>query len=140
MIWGFTLWGKPPSWNESYRIGERSRLNAEGREHSYRTLIKTDEVKRYQGDAIAVIRSAKPSRWKPAGLIRVSWTVYLTRDIDCDNLQKAVHDAIQEATGINDKRYLPCFRWKYLGVPARQVRVEIEIDDDPQPPSPGTTS
>lgn len=138
MRWGFTLWGQPPSWNDSYRIAKRERMLADGRQQEYRTLVKKDRVKKYQDDAIMVIKTTKPSRWKPEGMIRVIWTVYLARDVDCDNLQKAIHDAIEVATGINDRRFLPCFQWKYLGVQDREARVEIIIDDDLSPPSPAT--
>lgn len=77
-----------------------------------------------------VIRSAKPSRWAPAGQVRVFYDLYLQRTIDADNVLKLLSDAIEGATGINDERMLPCIRSKQAGLSASRARVEIEVDDE----------
>ena len=125
--WNVTL-TPPPSWNNSYRIGRASRTRPDGSSHAYSTIIKKQKLIDWQTDHLKVVRSAKPSHWKPEGWIRIYWKVFLRRHIDMDNLQKAVNDVIEMATGIDDKWYLPIFETEpVIGVPAREARVELLI-------------
>lgn len=136
MRWGFVLWGQPPSWNSTYRIASRERrgkdgrvrLGPDGKPETYRTLVKTEEVAKYQRDASIVVAAAKPSRWAPQGQVRIYWDLYLSRDIDCDNVMKAIHDVIAKVTRVDDARFLPCVRTKTTGVPVREARVEIVVE------------
>jgi Holliday junction resolvase RusA-like endonuclease len=127
--WSFTLLGQPPSWNQSYHITKQQGYRKDGRPYEFSSLSKRQKVIDYQAGAVLVIRSAKPSRWAPTGDVRILWRIYLTRDIDCDNLMKAVHDAIERATDVNDRRFLPCVQSKVWGVHPTEARIEITVED-----------
>lgn len=131
MSWSFVIPGQPPSWNKSYHIVTQYRRRRDGGNQGYSTLAKVQTVIDYQNRAIPLIRSARPSHWAPEGQIRVIWDIYLGHDVDCDNLMKCVHDAIETATNINDGRFLPCARSKTIGVSPREARIEITIVDEP---------
>jgi Holliday junction resolvase RusA-like endonuclease len=107
--------GEPPSWNASYRI-TRQRvkdrfgqpvLRDDGAPKSFHTLSKTRAVLQYQEAALMILRSAKPSGFKPVGQIIVAYEFDLRRDKDADNLLKALNDALERALGVNDKLFLP---------------------------------
>lgn len=126
--WSFTLPGQPPSWNNLYEIATKYRHNARlGVAVPYPTLVKTQRAADYQEAAILIIRTARPSRWAPTGDISIIWRIFLSRWIDCDNLQKVTHDAIATAIGIDDKWFIPCVQSRVVGVPASQARVEIDV-------------
>ena len=127
MKWGFTLPGQPPSWNTAYRI-----ITKHGRRGGYQALGKTSEAKRYQIGAANIIRSAKPSRWKPIGQLRIHYWLYLARDMDCDNVLKLINDVIQTATGVDDKWFLPTVEEKTTGW-GKKARVEVVIEDHESP-------
>lgn len=93
------------------------------------TLVKTEKLKRWQADMLLVVQAAKPSRWKPKKWVRIYWRVFLNRHVDADNLQKAVNDVIEDATGVNDKWFLPTFEEPTIGVPKRDARIELVIED-----------
>ena len=124
MRWGFTIPGQPPSLNRMYRIKEAT---AKGK--TFPTLFKTEQVQAYQRTARLVIAASKPSRWRPTEQIRVYYRFYLEREIDCDNIQKALNDTIELATGINDDRYLPCVIMKEIVRKKKDARVEVVIED-----------
>lgn len=128
MIWGFVLWGQPPTVNHLHEPAWRE--DSHGRR--YRGLRKTDAARKYQDDAVLVIRAAKPSRWAPETQIRVLFSFYLARDADCDNTQKVINDALEQATGVNDKRFLPCVQLKEV-VPPKEARVEVFVEDPSSP-------
>ena len=125
MIWRATIWGQPPSLNHIYGIVDRT--SNKGRH--YKGVGKVEKARRYQEDAIPQIRVAKPSGWNPKGQIRVRFSFYLHRAADSDNLLKVINDAIQTATGVNDREYLSCVDLLQTGVSERDARVEIVVED-----------
>jgi Holliday junction resolvase RusA-like endonuclease len=144
--WGFTIPGQPPSWNHSYQITKRYTRGSV----PYSTLSKKEVVVDYQRSARLIIRSARPSGWGPEGMVRVYYTFWLARDIDCDNILKAVNDALASAIGCDDSVFLPCVIWKTIGVPKTEARIEVAVEDRASPslgpptwstiPSPSSTS
>jgi hypothetical protein len=145
MKWSFTIPGQPMSLNATYRI-----VRKQGRRGSFLSLAKTEKVKKWQQDAVYIIRSAKPSGWAPTGQIRVRVRLFLGRSLDSDAPLKALCDAIEMATGIDDERYLVCVLSKESGLPAKEARTEVELEDIGSPfagvpdsnaiPSPSSTS
>lgn len=132
MSWSFVLPGQPPSLNDLYEIGWRN----DKRGRRYKGIVKNEDARRYHDDAIPQIRVAKPSRWVPAGQVRLRIRLFLANDIDADNTLKVLSDAIQAATGINDKVFLPCIESKVIGLPPRDARVEVDVEDLSGLPSP----
>ena len=124
MSWGFVLRGQPPSLNDLYEIGWRT----DKRGRRYKGIVKNKDAKQYHDDAIPQIRVAKPSRWVPVGMVRLRIRLYLAGDIDADNTLKVLSDAIQTATGINDKVFLPCIEMKEIGLPPKDARVEVDVE------------
>lgn len=132
-MWTAIILGQPPSVNDIYGIVWR--YSASGRR--YKGIGKKKTAVAYQNDATKQFASARPSHWKPRGFIRLTYRFYLNRDADCDNLKKLLHDALQDATGINDTWFLTTDQLK-VKVPGREARVEIDIEelgDDPASPS-----
>jgi Holliday junction resolvase RusA-like endonuclease len=64
----------------------------------------------------------------PTGQVRISYAFYMNRDADCDNLLKALNDAIAAALGFNDRIVLPCVRSK-TKVATKDERIEVVIGD-----------
>jgi Holliday junction resolvase RusA-like endonuclease len=120
--WGFTLPGQPPTVNHLYEPAWKT--DRGGRQ--YKGKILAPAAAKYRDDAILIIRSAKPSGWAPPGQVAITWWFHLSNDIDCDNAMKVIHDAIQSATGIDDKRFLPCVAMKEIGVPKPSVVIRLE--------------
>lgn len=127
--WSFTIPGQPPSVNKSYHITEQRSFKTDGTPYTYRTLSKRRAVLDYQEAAEYVCRAAKPRGWDPDGFIVVAMELYVTRHLDADNTIKAIFDAIQRATGVNDKWYLPCVTAMHVGVKPQEARVEVRIDE-----------
>ena len=126
--WRVTLPGRPPSWNDSYRIVRQSRTTANG-PHYYHTMAKTQKLIDWQADMKMIVQAAKPSGWKPQDrFIGIRWEVRLERHIDMDNLQKAVNDVLEMATGVNDKWFYPIFTKPTIGVPRREAGIDLTID------------
>jgi Holliday junction resolvase RusA-like endonuclease len=46
--------------------------------------------------------------------------------MDCDNVLKALNDAIAIGLGVNDKVFLPCVRSKEIGIKSPRVIVTVE--------------
>lgn len=122
--WTFEIPGQPPSVNNMYtQIILRRGANA-----PYRSVKKDSAVAAYQVGATYIARSSRPRGWKPNGQqIRVSLDFQLKRDADCDNLMKALLDAIAIALDVNDRVFLPCTRSKTIG--SKDPKVLVEIDD-----------
>ena len=120
--WGFTIEGQPPSVNHLYTIGWRPRKNGSGLGPC---LIKADGIETYQAGVTYIVKTARPSGWKPARRVRLLYTYHLTRDADCDNLKKAMNDAIASALGVNDRIFLATDVSKEI-VKANP-RVEVEV-------------
>lgn len=129
MNWSFVLEGQPPSLNDLYTIGWRR--DKKGRR--YKGIVKGDDARQYHADAVPQIRVKCPSRWAPVGLVRLKIRLYLVRDIDADNCLKVLSDAIETATGINDKVFMPCIELKEIGLTPRDARVEVSIEDFESP-------
>lgn len=128
--WRFEIPGQPPSWNASYKIVVRYRQTATGGSVPFRTLAKKEPVLEYQATARLIVRSRMPSRWKPrTEQVRILYWLYLSHDMDCDNIMKAIHDVIEAATGVNDMRFLPCVLEKKI-VPKGREKVVVEVRDD----------
>lgn len=124
MKWSFEIPGQPPSVNNMYT----QIILRRGTGAPYRSVKKDSAVAAYQVGATYIARSSKPRGWKPNGSqIRVSLDFQLKRDADCDNLMKALLDAIAVALDVNDRVFLPCTRSKTIG--AKDPKVIVEIDD-----------
>lgn len=121
-----TFPGRPPTWNDSYRI-VRKYTYRNGQKHYFHTLAKTDQLVRWQEDMVLIAKSAKPSKWSPTSWVRVDWRVRLERHIDMDNLQKAVNDVLEMATGVNDKWFVPTFEIPLIGVPRSHAGIRLTL-------------
>lgn len=118
--WSFIIPGPFPSVNHMYRpvlVGGHPRI------------AKVAGVENWQTAVSLIVKSARPSGWGSNGQIRLIYDFYLRHDADCDNLQKALNDAIASALGVNDACFLPCVRSKSLGAKANEVRVAITIQN-----------
>jgi hypothetical protein len=118
--------GRPPSWNDSYHI-VRKYTYRNGQKHYFHTLAKTEQLVAWQEDMVLIVRAAKPSGWAPTGWVRTLWDVQLERHIDMDNLQKAVNDVLEMATGVNDKWFVPSFKYPEIGVSRRDAGITLTL-------------
>lgn len=114
--WSFTIPGSAPSVNHMYLPAA-----------THGKLRKAPGVEAWQTAVALIVRAAKPSGWMPAIQIRVTYDFYLNRHADCDNLQKALNDAIAKALGVDDDCFLPCARSKTAGLPKAEARIVVEI-------------
>jgi len=127
-MWAVWLPGRPPSWNDSYKIVRQGRATSGG-PHYYHTLAKKQKLIDWQADMKLIVQSARPSHWDPGErFIPIIWKVMLERHIDMDNLQKAVNDVLQMATGVDDKWFYPIFREPVIGVKQREAGIGLTID------------
>jgi len=125
MRWTFEIPGQPPSVNRMYtQIILRS-----GTAAPYRSVKKDSKVAAYQVGATYIAKLAKPTGWTatPGQQIRIYLDFQLKRDADCDNLMKALLDAIAVALNVNDRMFLPCTRSKTTS--NKDPKVLVEIDD-----------
>jgi len=131
-------WAAPvASVNKLYKMVSIQKINPDGSGYWQKGLAKHESVVKYQEDAVLLIRSAKPSRWAPTGQVRVIYRLFLSHWMDAGNTEKILSDAIQMATGVNDKWFLPMIQSSQL-VSINEARVEIEVVDLSPSPSPGT--
>lgn len=114
--------GQPPSGNHAYKIGRGFRRGG----ITYPKIIKTDVAEAYQQGVALLVRTARPSGWRPDGQVVVEYRFYLWDDADCTNLIKVIEDGIFPALGINDTFALPRAMSKEL-VPKSEARVEVTI-------------
>jgi len=105
MSWTFDIPGQPPTVNHLY-------VRVRGR---WDRMTKAPGVADYQDLVVLLARQARPSGYRPDGQIRVTYSFYLKRDADCDNLIKAIQDSLAIALDINDKMFLPCTLHKSTG-------------------------
>lgn len=100
----FTIPGQPPSMNRLYE----NAYAFDGQGKRYMGRKKIHEVEMYQLVAMNACQRAKPALWEPRmpyqpklglGLIVIELAFVLARDIDCDNAQKALLDAIKFGLG-----------------------------------------
>ena len=125
--------GQPPSWNRTYRIVRlpakdkhgQPVLGADGTQKKYSTMKKTEAVADYQTMAGYLINTAKPSAFKPEGLIYVLYELFLGRDVDCDNVMKAIDDTLARCLEVNDNRFLPVAMSKETGVKDPHVKLTV---------------
>lgn len=117
MAWTATVYGQPPSVNHIY-----TRVRGH-----WDRMAKVPRVATYQAGVVPVIRTAKPSGWRPEGQIRITYDFFLVRDADCDNMLKILNDAISVALDINDRMFLPCVRSK--SIDKKNPRVEVEFGE-----------
>lgn len=115
--WRFTIPGRAPSVNHMYLPGK-----------TFGSRRKAPGVELWQTQVAAIVRSARPSGWRPTGQVRVVLDIYINREIDADNIFKGLLDAIAPALGIDDRIVLPCVRSK-TKVPTRDERIEVEVSD-----------
>jgi Holliday junction resolvase RusA-like endonuclease len=102
--------GQPPTWNHMYRWTTK-RVN--GKE--IRIQVKTDEAALYQSQLTMLARAAKPSDFTPKNMVVVRYHMMLGRDLDVDNVMKALNDALAKAIDVNDKKFLPVCTYKGHG-------------------------
>ena len=143
----FRIPGQPPSMNRMYE----NAYAFDGQGRRYMGRKKLHEVEMYQLVAMNACQRAKPALWEPqfpyqpkrgTGLIVVNLYFYLDRDIDCDNAQKALLDAIKFGLGTrvvtskrskvpriapiyDDARFLGRAMHKETGHKEPSVRVEV---------------
>jgi Holliday junction resolvase RusA-like endonuclease len=95
---------------------------------SYPKLVKADGVESYQQTASLIVRLGRPPGWAwDGGLLRITYRFHLIDNVDCDNLLKALNDAIAGALDINDKWFLPCVEHKDWANKGAKARVEVTI-------------
>jgi hypothetical protein len=124
-----TMPGQPPSWNHMYRWTTR---NVNGRQ--VRIQVLTDEANLYKSQLTMVARASKPGSFQPVGGIIVAYTMRLGRDLDADNVMKAVNDSLAVALGVNDKLFLPVTLDKTSGNKNPHVIIDV-FDADAWRPS-----
>lgn len=126
--WQMTLPGPPPTVNHSYRIVVVPGRKGQG---MVRRLAKAEGVETYQAGVTLIARTAKPSGWQAADKVRLRYTFYLGRELDCDNALKAINDAIALAirptasAAKRDSGFLPCVADVFVGDKNPRVVVEV---------------
>lgn len=98
-----------------YRYGWKKVQGRDGQPKQVVAAFKTDAAGTYQGDVRLIMRAARPSAFRPEGQIIVAYQFRLKRDTDCDNVMKAMNDAIAKELGVNDSRFLPVALEKTTG-------------------------
>lgn len=102
--WSFTIPGPPLSINATYKVVTMKTTTG-----MTRRLAKTPEAVAWQLGVVYIVKTAKPSGWRPARRIRIEMTFWMNRKgRDADNPQKALLDSIATALGVNDNSFLPC--------------------------------
>lgn len=122
MSWTVVIPGQPPSTNHAYKIVTVKRGTGG---IPFRTLAKTDEAISYQMAARLLVAAARPSGWRSAARVRLTYRLYLTHKQDADNSLKLLNDAIARALNINDDKFLPCVESKEIVKVNPRVEVTI---------------
>lgn len=115
--WCFTIPGRAPSVNHLYQPGR-----------TFGSRRKAPGVEAWQAAVAHIVRSARPRGWTATGQVRVVIDLCVCRDIDADNVLKALLDAVAPALGINDRDILPCVRSKSK-VRTAEERIEVQISN-----------
>ena len=137
MRWSVTIPGQPVSWDAAYRTGKMPvrrhgvDVYVDGKPKTIHRPVMTDAGLVWKRDVQLLVQNAKPSKWKPAGQIRVIVDLYLSHDMDDDNAMKLTRDAAAKALDLDDIQFLVCTRTKEI-VSERDARVELTFDDDPR--------
>lgn len=129
----FTIPGQPPSWNASYRMRKaRIRdkfgqpvLGPDLKPKTVTRMFKTQDVVDYQNGVQMLTRAARPTGFAPKDQVIIGYQFYLGKSIDCDNVMKAVNDAVAKALGINDARFWPVTLHRQTGVPDPRVVIYV---------------
>jgi Holliday junction resolvase RusA-like endonuclease len=103
--WSFTVEGRPPSLNHSYRIvmtGKRCIYCGRGPAR----LGKAPDVETWQTAVAWTAKSARPSGWVPGHRVRVSVEWFAPRRRDCDAGVKALLDALAVGLDMDDAPFL----------------------------------
>jgi Holliday junction resolvase RusA-like endonuclease len=104
--WPVIILGQPASGNEN-EVVKGYRRGRDGSTISYPRIKKSEHVATYIAGAVPIIRTARPSHWVPPDLIRVDYRLFLSRDMDWDNVFKIVNDALKLALDVDDNRFYP---------------------------------
>jgi hypothetical protein len=105
-------------------------LDEDGKQRMIHRPVLTDAAKVWRNDVQLLCQNARPPRWKPQGQIRVVIDLFLAHDMDCDNTGKLLLDGLAKAIEYDDIHFLVTYRSKEAGVPLRDARVVLTIDDD----------
>jgi Holliday junction resolvase RusA-like endonuclease len=89
---------------------------------------KAPGVEAWQTKVALIVRSSRPSGWAPQGQVRIVYDFHVNRDADCDNLMKALNDAIAAALGVDDRIFLPAARSK-TKVATADERIVVTVSD-----------
>jgi len=116
----FVMPGQPPTWNHMYRWTTKT-VNGK----QIRIQVKTDEASLYQSQLTMVARAAKPSDFKPVGQVIVAYEMLLDRNLDADNVLKAVNDALAVALDVNDKLFIPIVLMKTSGAAHPMLAIHV---------------
>lgn len=125
MSWSVTLPGQPPTLNSLYTVVPRAAKDG----RKYAGIGKNRDARTYHDEMAMLIRNAKPSRWLPSAFVRLTFRLFLSHDIDADNVLKVLSDAFQTGTGINDRWFLPTIECKQL-VDLAHARVEVDVTEE----------
>jgi Holliday junction resolvase RusA-like endonuclease len=137
--WRVKIPGQPPSMNHMYKEATQTARDKwgapvywkDGRPKTYRTKVKADGVQTYQDSVTWYTKAAMPSGWEPFDRVRLRYWYHLKRDIDGDNAQKAINDAIAHGLRIDDKTFLTTVVAKWTGEKDPFVVVEVENEREP---------
>jgi Holliday junction resolvase RusA-like endonuclease len=105
---------------------------SDGRPKTYRTKVKADGVQAYQDSVTWYTKAAVPSKWTPGERVRLRYWYHLKRDMDADNAQKAINDAIAHGLGIDDKVFVTTVMAKWTKEKDPFVIVEVENERQPE--------
>lgn len=138
--WRIKVPGQPPSMNHMYKEATQRAKDkfgnpvywGDGREKTYRTKVKAEGVQAYQDSVTWYTKAAMPSRWKPGERVRIRYWYHLKRDIDADNAQKALNDAIAHGMGIDDRVFVTTVVAKWTKEKDPFVLVEVENERQPR--------
>lgn len=86
---------------------------------------KVRSVKEYQQSIVYPIRVAKPTGFAPLGMVYVVYDLFVNRDVDADNVFKAINDTLALVLGINDKLFLSVARSKQTGIKEPYVTLTV---------------
>lgn len=120
--------GQPPSWNHMY--GERGIWEfdpIQRKQVMRRRRFVLPDVATYRAQLTMLTRVARPSDFQPSDKVLVAYVLFVSNDIDGDNVMKACNDAIAKGLGINDRRFISMVLDKYTG--SKDPRVEVAIYD-----------
>lgn len=132
MSWRVELPGQPPTVNRAYEPQTAYRRTKDGSSVPYTRIGKSEQYLAYKAGATQIAKTARPSGWHwCGGFVRLVYRFYLSRDADCDNLLKAIDDALAAAIAyndplFNDRWFLPMVFSKRV-VKDHEARVEITV-------------